>query len=67
MHISHRMRLIALQSAIGGMAISINGKGFAATGYLNPVTVAIIQKVINVLAVLNALRPAFPPQVIHDL
>ena len=67
MHISRRMRIIALQSAVGGMALSIIGMGFAATGYLNPVTGAIIQEVIDVLAVLNALRAAFPPKVIHDL
>jgi hypothetical protein len=28
---------------------------------------AISQEVIDVLAVLNALRAAFPPMVIHDL
>jgi len=28
---------------------------------------AITQEVIDVLAVLNALRAAFPPKVIHDL
>jgi hypothetical protein len=34
---------------------------------LRPVTWAILQEVIGVLAVLNALRAAFPPKVIHDL
>jgi len=67
MHISRRMRTIALQSAVGGMALSIIGMGFAAAGYLSPVAGAIIQEVIDVLAVLNALRAAFPPKVIHDL
>jgi len=67
MHISRRMRIIALQSAIGGMALSVIGMGFAATGYLNPVSGAITQEVIDVLAVLNALRAAFPPKIIHDL
>jgi heavy metal translocating P-type ATPase len=67
MHISRRMRLIALQSAVGGMALSIIGMAFAATGSLSPVSGAIAQEVIDVLAVLNALRSAFPPSVIHDL
>ncbi len=67
MHISRQMRGIALQSAVGGMGLSIIGMGFAATGHLTPVSGAIIQEVIDVLAVLNALRAAFPPRVIHDL
>ncbi len=67
MHISRRMRVIALQSAVGGMALSVVGMIFAATGHLTPVAGAITQEVIDVLAVLNALRAAFPPQVIHDL
>jgi P-type E1-E2 ATPase len=67
MHISRRMRIIALQSAVGGMALSIIGMIFAATGHLSPVTGAIAQEIIDVLAVLNALRAAFPPKVIHDL
>ncbi len=67
MHISRRMRNIALQSAVGGMALSIIGMAFAATGHLTPVAGAITQEIIDVLAVLNALRAAFPPKVIHDL
>ena len=67
MHISRRMRSIALQSAVGGMALSVIGMAFAATGYLSPVGGAISQEVIDILAVLNALRAAFPPAVIHDL
>jgi len=67
MHISRRMRVIALQSAVGGMALSLIGMVVAATGHLSPVHGAIIQEVIDVLAVLNALRAAFPPKVIHDL
>ncbi len=67
MHISRRMRIIALQSAVGGMTLSVIGMIFAATGYLSPVSGAIIQEVIDVLAVLNALRAAFPPKVLHDL
>jgi len=67
MHISRRMRIIALQSAVGGMVLSVIGMAFAATGHLSPVSGAIMQEVIDVLAVLNALRAAFPPKQIHDI
>ncbi len=67
MHISRRMRVIALQSAVGGMALSLVGMGLAFFGLLTPVSGAIAQEVIDVMAVLNALRAAFPPAVIHDL
>jgi len=67
MHISRRMRRIALQSAVGGMALSVIGMIGAAAGYLSPVNGAITQEAIDVLAVLNALRAALPPSVIHDL
>ena len=67
MHISRRMRAIALQSAVGGMVLSMIGMGLAAFGLLPPVSGAIAQEVIDVLAVLNALRAAFPPKTIHDL
>jgi heavy metal translocating P-type ATPase len=66
-HISRRMRIIALQSAVGGMVLSLLGMVFAATGHLSPVNGAISQEVIDILAVLNALRAAIPPKVIHDL
>ena len=66
-HISRRMRTIALQSAGGGMALSIVGMLFAATGHLSPVSGAITQEVIDILAVLNALRAAFPPRSLHDI
>jgi len=66
MHISRRMRTIALQSAVGGMALSMVGMGFAAAGYLTPVGGAVLQEAIDVLAVLNALRAAFPPSAMHD-
>jgi len=66
MHISRRMRRIALQSAVGGMAFSIIGMFVAAAGYLPPVAGAITQEVIDVVAVLNALRAAFPPKQLSD-
>jgi heavy metal translocating P-type ATPase len=58
-HISRRMRRIALESAVGGMVLSMIGMGFAAVGLLSPVAGAIAQEAIDVAAVLNALRVAF--------
>ncbi len=66
LHISRRMRRIALQSALGGMALSLIGMMFAAGGYLPPVAGAICQEVIDVFAVLNALRVAIPPKSLID-
>lgn len=66
LHISKRMRRIALQSAIGGMGLSAVGMMVAAFGYLPPVAGAITQEVIDVLAVLNALRVAIPPKALID-
>jgi heavy metal translocating P-type ATPase len=66
-HISTRMRTIALQSAVGGMILSLIGMAFASVGLINPVSGAILQEVIDLLAVFNALRAAFPPRIIHDL
>jgi heavy metal translocating P-type ATPase len=60
LHISHRMRRIALQSAVGGMALSIAGMIVAAQGYLPPVGGAVFQELIDLAAVLNALRAAVP-------
>jgi heavy metal translocating P-type ATPase len=66
LHISSRLRRIALQSAVGGMLLSLIGMGVAAAGYLPPVAGAVLQEVIDVLAVLNALRAALPPRSLTD-
>jgi P-type E1-E2 ATPase len=55
-HISQSMRKIALQSAVGGMVLSLIGMGFAAAGYISPVLGALLQEGIDVIAILNALR-----------
>jgi cation transport ATPase len=60
------MRAIALQSAVGGIVLSLAGMAIAASGHLSPVAGAIAQEAIDVVAVLNALRAASPPRVIHD-
>ncbi len=66
LHIGKRMRRIVLESAIGGMAMSILGMFAAFFGFLPPVSGAMLQEVIDVLAVLNALRAAFPPRSLTD-
>ena len=65
-HIGERMRKIALQSAIGGMALSLVGMVLAGLGYLTPVAGAVTQEVIDIVAVLNALRAAMPPKNLSD-
>ncbi|MEQ1486385.1 heavy metal translocating P-type ATPase [Methyloglobulus sp.] len=65
-HIGERMRRIALQSAIGGMILSLIGMGFAGLGYLSPVAGAITQEAIDVIAILNAFRAAIPPKSLSD-
>jgi heavy metal translocating P-type ATPase len=57
-HLSRRMRRIALQSAVGGMLFSVVGMLVAFAGYLPPVAGAVFQEVIDLAAVLNALRTA---------
>lgn len=66
LHIGRRMRAIALQSAIGGMALSVVGMGLTATGHLPPVAGAIAQEGIDLLAIVNALRVAIPPKALSD-
>ncbi len=67
MHVSRRMRAIALESAVGGMALSVGGMVLASAGWLTPVEGAVAQEVIDVAAVVNALRAAFPPKRIYDM
>lgn len=66
LHIGRRMRRIALQSAVGGMGLSVIAMFIAAAGFLPPVGGALTQEVIDVLAVLNALRAAMVPAALTD-
>jgi len=66
MHIGRRMRSIALLSAVGGMALSILGMLAASFGLLSPIEGAIAQEMIDLAAVLNALRVAFPFEQMTD-
>ena len=65
-HIARRMRRIALQSALGGMVLSVVGMFIAAAGWLPPVAGAVFQEVIDLAAVLNALRAAIPRGELSD-
>lgn len=65
-HIGRRMRSIALQSAVGGMAASLVGMGFAAAGFLPPAAGALLQEAIDVVAVVNALRMTWPAGPLSD-
>ena len=65
-HIARRMRHIALQSAVGGMALSILGMFAAAFGCLPPIGGAIAQEIIDLAAVLNAVRVALPTHSLSD-
>jgi len=66
LHIGRRLRSIALQSAVGGMAASLIGMGFAAAGFLSPAMGALLQEAIDVVAVLNALRVSWTPGPLTD-
>ena len=65
-HIARRMRRIALQSAVGGMGLSILGMIAAAFGYLPPIGGAVAQEIIDLAAVLNAVRVALPTHPLTD-
>ena len=66
LHIGRRMRRIALQSAVGGMILSLVGMALASAGYLPPVGGAMAQEVIDLVAILNALRASLPPKSLID-
>ena len=66
-HISNRMRRIALQSALGGMLVSVLGMMVAAAGYLPALEGAVLQEFIDLAAVINAVRVALPTKDMADM
>jgi len=56
LRVARRTRRIALQSVIAGMVLSCAAMGVAAFGFLPPLLGAIIQEVIDVAVIANALR-----------
>ena len=58
--IAVRSRQVALQSILAGMGLSIAGMALALLGMISPVQGALIQEVIDAVAILNALRALAP-------
>ncbi len=54
--IARRARRIAMQSVIAGMVLSLIAMGAAAAGHLPPAVGALLQEIIDVTVILNALR-----------
>jgi heavy metal translocating P-type ATPase len=55
-HTGRRALHIARESVLAGMGLSIVAMGVAAAGYLPPVAGALLQEVIDLAVILNALR-----------
>lgn len=55
-HAGRRSLLIARQSVVVGMGLSLAAMGVAAAGYLPPLTGALLQEGIDLAVILNALR-----------
>ena len=54
--VAQRSRRIAVESVVAGIGLSVAGMIAAAFGYLTPVQGALLQEVIDVAVILNALR-----------
>jgi heavy metal translocating P-type ATPase len=65
-HIGRRMKRIAITSAVGGMLLSDIGMAAGAFGYLAPIEGAILQEIIDLLAILNSLRMILPTAPLSD-
>jgi heavy metal translocating P-type ATPase len=66
-HISIFTRKIILQSAIGGMVFSVIGMILASFGLISPSEGAIAQQIIDVIAIINALRLTIIKNVASDI
>ena len=56
MEIARRSRFIALQSVYAGIGLSVAGMIAAALGFISPVQGAVMQELIDIAVILNALR-----------
>jgi cation transport ATPase len=56
MRIARRSRRIALESVVAGMSLSVVAMIIASAGFLQPIAGAVIQEVIDVVVIVNALR-----------
>jgi P-type E1-E2 ATPase len=59
--IAQRSRLIALESVVAGIGLSLAGMAAAALGHITPVEGALLQEAIDVAVILNALRALREP------
>ncbi|TAM05833.1 MAG: heavy metal translocating P-type ATPase [Paraburkholderia sp.] len=59
--VARRTRRIAIQSVYVGMGLSVVAMGFAAIGILAPLAGAVLQELIDVAAIANALRALRAP------
>ena len=59
--IAQRSRFIALESVYAGIGLSVAGMVAAALGFITPVQGALLQEVIDVAVILNALRALYGP------
>ena len=66
LHLSIDTRKIALQSGVGGMLFSLIGMILASFGYISPTQGAILQQIIDVIAIFNALRLIFMHHYYHN-
>jgi P-type E1-E2 ATPase len=57
--IARRSRFIALESVYAGLGLSVAGMIAAALGLITPVQGAVLQEVIDVAVILNALRALY--------
>jgi P-type E1-E2 ATPase len=60
--IAHYSRYIAFESVLVGLGCSVAGMIAAAMGYLTPVQGALLQEVVDVVVILNALRVLREPR-----
>jgi len=67
LHISSLTRKIILQSAVGGMIFSVIGMMFASAGYISPAYGAVLQQIIDFVAIINALRLTIAKNIHSDL
>ena len=56
LRIARRTRRIAIESVVAGMTLSIGAMAVAALGYLPPLLGALLQELIDVVVIVNALR-----------
>lgn len=58
-HIGRRSYHVALQSILIGIGLSVIGMTFAFFGFISPLSGAILQEVIDVVVIMNALRSTY--------